>query len=264
MTTRSAASEVTLHAAVAAAPRLSTLELRGLSKSFGTLKVLKEVDLEVAHSEMVFVLGRSGSGKSTMLRCCNRLEEPDSGEILLEGQPITGPKVNLDKVRRRIGMVFQAFNLYPHLDARRNVTLALRKVLKLPKAEADARAADALAQVGLADKAASYPGQLSGGQQQRVAIARAIALGPAVMLFDEPTSALDPELVGDVLGVMRQLKSAGMTMLVVSHEMAFAREAADRVIFMADGRIVEQGRPEAIFGDPQHESTRAFLARYGG
>ncbi|MBA3325008.1 MAG: ATP-binding cassette domain-containing protein [Rhodobacteraceae bacterium] len=180
----------------------------------------------------------------------------------IEGQPITGAGVNLDRVRRRLGMVFQAFNLYPHLDARRNVTLALRKVLKLPRDQADARAEAALAQVGLADKAASYPAELSGGQQQRVAIARAIALEPAVMLFDEPTSALDPELVGDVLAVMRELKSAGMTMLVVSHEMAFAREAADRVVFMAEGRIVEAGPPEAVFGAPRHESTRAFLARY--
>ncbi len=255
--------EATLHSAEAV-PHAArpTLELRGLSKSFGAVEVLKDINLQVAHSEMVFVLGRSGSGKSTMLRCCNRLEEPDRGEILLEGQPITGAGVNLDKVRRRLGMVFQAFNLYPHLDARRNVTLALRKVLKLPRAEADAQAEAALAQVGLAEKAASYPAELSGGQQQRVAIARAIALEPAVMLFDEPTSALDPELVGDVLGVMRELKSAGMTMLVVSHEMAFAREAADRVVFMAEGRIVEEGPPEAVFGAPRHESTRAFLARY--
>ncbi len=239
-----------------------TLELRGLSKSFGALEVLKDIDLKVAHSELVFVLGRSGSGKSTMLRCCNRLEEPDRGEILLEGQPITGPGVNLDRMRRRIGMVFQAFNLYPHLDARGNVTLALRKVLKLPRGEADARADAALEQVGLADKAASYPSELSGGQQQRVAIARAIALEPAVMLFDEPTSALDPELVGDVLAVMRKLKAAGMTMLVVSHEMDFAREAADRAVFMSNGSIVEEGPPEQIFSAPQHEATRAFLARY--
>ena len=238
-----------------------TLEVRGLRKAFGDTPVLHGVDLSVAHSEMVFVLGRSGSGKSTMLRCCNRLEEPDAGEILIEGDPVTGRGVNLDRVRRRIGMVFQSFNLYPHLDARRNVTLALRKVLKLSRDEADARAARALDRVGLAEKAGAWPGELSGGQQQRVAIARAIALEPAVMLFDEPTSALDPELVGDVLGVMRELKADGMTMLVVSHEMGFAREAADRVIFMADGRIAEQGPPEAIFGAPQHEVTRAFLSR---
>ena len=239
-----------------------TLEVVGLRKSFGTVEVLKNVDLQVARSEMVFVLGRSGSGKSTMLRCCNRLEEPNSGDILLEGDKITGRNVDLDKLRRRIGMVFQSFNLYPHLDARRNVTLALRKVLKLSRDEADGRAAAALTRVGLADKAGNYPSELSGGQQQRVAIARAIALEPAVMLFDEPTSALDPELVGDVLGVMRELKQDGMTMLVVSHEMDFAREAADRVVFMADGEIVEEGPPEALFGNPQHERTRAFLARY--
>ncbi|MDP0928929.1 amino acid ABC transporter ATP-binding protein [Paracoccus onubensis] len=239
-----------------------TLEVIGLKKSFGTVEVLKNVSLQVAKSEMVFVLGRSGSGKSTMLRCCNRLEEPNSGDILLEGEKITGRGVNLDRLRRRIGMVFQSFNLYPHLDARGNVTLALRKVLKLSRDEARARADTALARVGLADKAENYPSQLSGGQQQRVAIARAIALEPAVMLFDEPTSALDPELVGDVLGVMRELKQDGMTMLVVSHEMAFAREAADRVVFMADGEIVEEGPPEDLFGNPQHERTRAFLARY--
>ncbi len=248
--------------AASKAGRPPILEVTGLRKSFGRLEVLKNVSLSVEKSEMVFVLGRSGSGKSTMLRCCNRLEEPDSGAILLEGQAITGREVNLDKVRRRIGMVFQSFNLYPHLDARRNITLALRKALKQPRDEADARAAAALARVGLTEKAGSYPAQLSGGQQQRVAIARAIALEPAVMLFDEPTSALDPELVGDVLGVMRELKEDGMTMLVVSHEMGFAREAADRVVFMADGRIVEQGPPEAIFTNPQHESTRAFLSRY--
>lgn len=246
-------------AAVEARP---TLEVIGLKKSFGTVEVLKSVSLQVAKSEMVFVLGRSGSGKSTMLRCCNRLEEPNSGDILLEGEKITGRGVNLDRLRRRIGMVFQSFNLYPHLDARGNVTLALRKVLKLSRDEADARAVTALTRVGLADKAANYPLQLSGGQQQRVAIARAIALEPAVMLFDEPTSALDPELVGDVLGVMRELKQDGMTMLVVSHEMAFAREAADRVVFMADGEIVEEGPPEELFGNPQHERTRAFLSRY--
>ena len=236
--------------------------MRGLSKSFGAAEVLRGVDLSVARGEMVFVLGRSGSGKSTLLRCCNRLEEPDAGDVLLEGEPVTGAGVDLDGVRRRIGMVFQAFNLYPHLDALRNVTLALRKVLRLSRAEADVRGTQALARVGLAERAGAYPAELSGGQQQRVAIARAIALEPAVMLFDEPTSALDPELVGDVLGVMRELKSAGMTMLVVSHEMAFAREAADSVVLMAEGRIVEEGPPEAVFGAPRHQSTRAFLARY--
>jgi len=247
--------------AAASAP---SLELRGLHKSFGALEVLKGVDLQVAHSELVFVLGPSGSGKSTMLRCCNRLEEPTEGEIFLEGDPVTGKGVNLNAIRQRIGMVFQAFNLYPHLNARKNVTLALRKVRGLSRAEADERARAALARVGLADKAEQFPGALSGGQQQRVAIARALALEPQVMLFDEPTSALDPELVGDVLEVMRDMKRAGMTMLVVSHEMNFAREAADRVIFMDEGRVVEQGPPEQIFGAPEHARTRSFLSRVTG
>ncbi|MCQ0969893.1 amino acid ABC transporter ATP-binding protein [Paracoccus sp. TK19116] len=239
-----------------------TLQLSGLHKSFGTVEVLREIDLTVERGQMVFVLGRSGSGKSTMLRCCNRLEEPSAGSIFLEGQDICARGVDLDKIRRRIGMVFQSFNLYPHLDARRNVTLALRKVLKLGRDEADERATSALDRVGLANRADHYPGQLSGGQQQRVAIARAIALQPVVMLFDEPTSALDPELVGEVIAVMRELKDLHMTMLVVSHEMAFAREAADRVVFMADGRIVEDAPPEQFFTQPSEESTRAFLARY--
>ena len=245
-------------------PKTPSLDVRGLHKSFGAVEVLKGVDLTVQHSELVFVLGPSGSGKSTMLRCCNRLEEPTAGEILLEGDPVTGPRVNLNTIRQRIGMVFQAFNLYPHLTALKNVTLALRKVRGMARAEAEARALEALTQVGLAEKAANYPAELSGGQQQRVAIARALALEPQVMLFDEPTSALDPELVGDVLAVMRDMKSAGMTMLVVSHEMGFAREAADRVIFMDQGRVLEQGPPEQIFGAPQHERTRAFLSRVTG
>lgn len=260
-TIRSAVSD---SVATRGAHAASVLELASLGKSFAGTRVLHGVNLRVRPREMVFVLGRSGSGKSTMLRCCNLLEKPDTGDVILEGRPITGPRVDLDAVRRRIGMVFQNFNLYPHLDARRNVTLALRKVLKMPRAEADAVAENALDRVGLKDRAGAYPAQLSGGQQQRVAIARAIALGPTVMLFDEPTSALDPELVGDVLSVMRELKSDGMTMLVVSHEMAFAREAADRVVFMADGRIVEEGPPEELFTAPRHDSTRAFLSRYTG
>ena len=238
------------------------LEIRALAKSFGATKVLKGIDLAVAPSELVFVLGASGSGKSTMLRCCNRLEEADAGEIRLEGDPVSGEGVDLNALRRRIGMVFQHFNLYPHLNARRNVTLALRKVLKLSRREADERAGAALERVGLADKGESRPSELSGGQQQRVAIARALALEPAVMLFDEPTSALDPELVGDVLEVLRDMKRGGTTMLVVSHEMAFAREAADRVVFMDDGRILEQGPPERVFDAPRHERTQAFLARF--
>ncbi|WP_099824009.1 amino acid ABC transporter ATP-binding protein [Oceaniglobus indicus] len=246
------------------APGTATLEVRALHKSFGALKVLEGIDLSVQRSEMVFVLGPSGSGKSTMLRCCNRLEEPDSGDILIEGDPLTGPGVDLNKMRQRVGMVFQSFNLYPHLSAMGNVTLALRRVQKKSKAEAEDLAIAALAEVGLSDRAGHHPAQLSGGQQQRVAIARALALKPTVMLFDEPTSALDPELVGDVLDVMRTVKDHGMTMLVVSHEMKFARDAADRVIFMADGAIVEQGPPEQIFGAPTHDRTRAFLSRFHG
>ncbi len=243
---------------------IPSLEVRALHKSFGSFVALRGIDLRVAHGELVFVLGPSGSGKSTMLRCCNRLEEPDSGEILLGGDPVTGRGVNLNAIRQRIGMVFQAFNLYPHLTALGNVTLALRKVQRLSRRDADARGMEALAQVGLADKAASHPAALSGGQQQRVAIARALALEPKVMLFDEPTSALDPELVGDVLEVMRDMRAAGMTMLVVSHEMKFARDAADRVIFMDKGAIVEEGPPEQIFGAPRQARTRAFLARVRG
>ncbi|WP_147108092.1 amino acid ABC transporter ATP-binding protein [Tateyamaria sp. syn59] len=241
-----------------------TLVVRGLRKSFGSEEVLQGIDLTVARRELVFVLGPSGSGKSTMLRCCNRLEEPDAGEITLEGDPVTGPKVDVNQLRRRMGMVFQAFNLYPHLSALSNVTLALRKVRGLPRPEAEAMGLTALDRVGLKAKAASYPAHLSGGQQQRVAIARALALEPSVMLFDEPTSALDPELVGDVLAVMQDMKAQGMTMLVVSHEMKFARDAADRVIFMDAGRIVEQGTPEQIFETPHHERTQTFLARFSG
>lgn len=240
------------------------LELVALHKSFGADEILKGIDLQIARSELVFVLGPSGSGKSTMLRCCNRLEEPDSGEVRLDGQCITTPGIDLNGIRRQIGMVFQAFNLYPHLNVQRNVTLALRKVLGFSRDQANQKALEALQQVGLAEKINSYPAELSGGQQQRVAIARALALEPKVMLFDEPTSALDPELVGDVLAVMKQLKASGMTMLVVSHEMKFARDAADRVIFMDQGRIVEQGTPEQLFEQPSHERTRAFLSRFSG
>ena len=237
------------------------LQLVALHKHYGENHVLKGVDLGVAEGEMVFLIGPSGSGKSTLLRCCNRLEEPESGEIFLEGSSITGPRVDLNSARRRIGMVFQSFNLYPHKTALGNVTLALRKVSGLSKAAAREQAIAALGDVGLADKADSYPAALSGGQQQRVAIARALALKPRVMLFDEPTSALDPELVGDVLEVMRDVRRAGMTMLVVSHEMRFAREAADRVVFMDGGVIIEQGPPDAVFGAPREARTQAFLSR---
>lgn len=237
------------------------LDVRALYKSFGKLEVLKGVDLAVAEKELVFVIGPSGSGKSTLLRCCNRLEEPSDGAIYVDGEEITAKLADLNAIRRGIGMVFQSFNLYPHMTAEGNVMLALRKVLKQPKAEARERALAALERVGLSDKADSYPNQLSGGQQQRVAIARALALEPKMVLFDEPTSALDPELVGSVLEVMRSLREAGMTMLVVSHEMRFARDAADRVVFMDGGNIVEQGPPEAIFGNQQHPRTRDFVSQ---
>ncbi len=236
------------------------LEVRGLHKAFGQLEVLKGVDLAVRPRELVFVIGPSGSGKSTLLRCCNRLEEPTAGSISLEGQDITAAGVDINAVRRRIGMVFQSFNLYPHLTALGNVTLALRTVVRKSRAESDEIGRAALARVGLAEKAQSYPNELSGGQQQRVAIARAVALEPAVMLFDEPTSALDPELVGSVLAVMKELRDSGMTMLVVSHEMRFARSAADRVVFMDNGRILEQGPPEKLLTAPDHPRIREFIA----
>ncbi len=236
------------------------LEVRGLHKSFGALEVLKGIDLAVAKGELVFVIGPSGSGKSTLLRCCNRLEEPSSGSIRVEGIDVMAPGTNINAVRRRIGMVFQSFNLYPHLDALGNVTLALRKVVGQPRAEAERAGQQALARVGLAEKAKSFPNELSGGQQQRVAIARALALEPAILLFDEPTSALDPELVGSVLAVMRELRESGMTMVVVSHEMRFARSAADRVIFMDHGLIVEQGPPDKLFNRPEHPRIRDFIA----
>ncbi len=231
----------------------------GIHKHFGALHVLKGVDLVVSERELVFVIGPSGSGKSTLLRCCNRLETPSSGSVMVDGIDLLDRRTDINLARQRIGMVFQQFNLYPHMTARGNVTLALRKVAGKSRAEADELADAALARVGLAEKAEAYPLELSGGQQQRVAIARAIALEPRVMLFDEPTSALDPELVGGVLAVMRSLREAGMTMVVVSHEMAFARAAADRVVFMDHGVIVEQGTPAQVFGAPQQERTRAFL-----
>ena len=236
------------------------LDVAGLHKSFGTLEVLKGVDLKVAARELVFVIGPSGSGKSTLLRCCNRLEEPTSGAIRVEGVDILAPGVDINAVRRRIGMVFQAFNLYPHLDALGNVSLALRKVLKKGRPEAEQIAMAALTRVGLAEKAKAYPNELSGGQQQRVAIARALALEPAILLFDEPTSALDPELVGSVLKVMRELRESGMTMVVVSHEMRFARSAADRVVFMDHGRVLEEGPPRQILEQPDHPRIRDFIA----
>jgi ABC-type polar amino acid transport system ATPase subunit len=237
------------------------IEARAIHKHFGALHVLKGVDLGVAERELVFVIGPSGSGKSTLLRCLNRLETPDSGSIVVDGIDLMHRRTDLNAARRRIGMVFQSFNLYPHMTALGNVTLALRKVAGKGRAEAEALGLAALERVGLRDRAGHTPGQLSGGQQQRVAIARAIALEPRVMLFDEPTSALDPELVGSVLAVMRELREDGMTMVVVSHEMGFARAAADRVVFMDHGQIVEQGPPAAIFEAPQEARTRAFIGQ---
>jgi polar amino acid transport system ATP-binding protein len=236
------------------------IDIRGVHKRFGTVEVLRGVDLAVAPRELVFLIGPSGAGKSTLLRCCNRLEEPDGGAIWFDGVELLSDKTDINAIRRRIGMVFQSFNLYPHMTALGNVTLALRRVLRKPRDEAEAMGLAVLKRVGLADKAKSYPSELSGGQQQRVAIARALALEPKMVLFDEPTSALDPELVGSVLAVMRDLRESGMTMLVVSHEMRFAREAADRIVFLDHGTILEQGPPEQIFTAAAHERTRAFMA----
>jgi polar amino acid transport system ATP-binding protein len=237
------------------------IEVRDLYKSFGDLEVLRGIDLTVDAGEVVCVIGPSGSGKSTLLRCVDLLEQPTSGTVIVDGVELTDPECDIDAVRRRIGMVFQQFNLFPHLSALRNVTIAQRKVLRRSAAEADKIARENLERVGLADKIDAYPAQLSGGQQQRVAIARALAMGPAVMLFDEPTSALDPELVGDVLAVMRKLALDGMTMMVVTHEMSFAREVADRVIFMDGGIIVEEGPAVEMIGAPSSERARTFLAR---
>jgi polar amino acid transport system ATP-binding protein len=237
------------------------IEIRDLHKSFGDLEVLKGIDLGVEEGEVVCVIGPSGSGKSTLLRCINLLEEPTSGAIRIGDVEVTDPELDIDALRRRIGMVFQQFNLFPHLTVTENVTIAQRRVLRRSKAEAAQVAAKNLERVGLTDKADAYPAQLSGGQQQRAGIARALAMGPQLMLFDEPTSSLDPEIVGDVLAVMRGLAREGMTMIVVTHEMSFAREVADRVVFMDDGAIVEQGPPDQVIGQPRHERTRQFLAR---
>jgi polar amino acid transport system ATP-binding protein len=237
------------------------IDVQGLRKAFGELEVLRGIDFSVARGEVVCVIGPSGSGKSTLLRCVNLLEEPSAGRVVVAGTEVTDPDVDIDRVRRRIGMVFQSFNLFPHLTALENLTISQRRVLRRDRTEAERVARANLERVGLSDKAAAYPAQLSGGQQQRVAIARALSMDPELMLFDEPTSALDPELVGDVLAVMRGLAQEGMTMLVVTHEMSFAREVADRVVFMDGGVIVEQGTPEQVVGAPQHERTRTFLAR---
>ncbi len=235
------------------------IKTENLQKSFGSLDVLTGIDMEIKRGEVLVVIGPSGSGKSTFLRCLNLLEEPTGGTIFFDGTDITDPKCNINLHRQKMGMVFQQFNLFPHMTVLRNLTIAPTKLLGTPKEEAEAKAMELLERVGLADKAAAYPNQLSGGQKQRVAIVRALAMNPDVMLFDEPTSALDPEMVGEVLEVMKELAREGMTMVVVTHEMGFAREVADRVVFMADGDIVEQGAPEEIFSNPQNPRTKQFL-----
>ncbi|GII86301.1 peptide ABC transporter ATP-binding protein [Sphaerisporangium siamense] len=237
------------------------VEIKHLHKSFGPLEVLKGVDFTVDQGQVVCVIGPSGSGKSTLLRCVNLLEQPTKGTVVVGGVELTDPDVDIDAARRRLGMVFQSFNLFPHMTVLQNVVIAQRRVLRRGRQEAERVARENLDKVGVGAKWDSYPPQLSGGQQQRVAIARALAMDPDLMLFDEPTSALDPELVGDVLSVMRKLAQDGMTMLVVTHEMSFAREVADRVVFMDGGVIVEEGPPEQVIGDPRHARTRAFLRR---
>jgi ABC-type polar amino acid transport system ATPase subunit len=240
------------------------IEIRGLHKSFGHVLAVRGVDLTVAKGEVVTIVGPSGSGKSTVLRCINGLETATQGEIVVDGHHVTGKKADLDAVRAEVGMVFQSFNLFPHLTALGNITLAPRLVRKRSRAEAEAEARRQLARVGIPEKADVRPGKLSGGQQQRVAIARALAMAPRVMLFDEPTSALDPEMIKEVLDVMLELARAGMTMVVVTHEMGFARSAADRVVFMDEGVIVEQGPPEEIFDHPRSERTARFFEQILG
>ena len=235
----------------------SKISVTHLKKNFGKLEVLKGISLEV-----VCLIGPSGSGKSTFLRCLNRLEKITAGEVIVDGHPISDPNVNINKVRENIGMVFQHFNLFPHLTVLDNITLAPTELKIMDKKAAEEKARDLLSRVGLADKADAYPAQLSGGQKQRVAIARSLAMNPDIMLFDEPTSALDPEMVGEVLEVMKQLAAEGMTMVVVTHEMGFAREVADRVIFMDGGYIVEEGTPEEIFSHPKEERTISFLNKF--
>ncbi|MBQ9851675.1 MAG: amino acid ABC transporter ATP-binding protein [Ruminiclostridium sp.] len=237
------------------------LEVKNLGKSFKDLEVLKSIDLNVKKGDVVAIIGPSGSGKSTMLRCLNRLEEPTKGEILFHGENILDKKVDINKIRMQIGMVFQQFNLFPHLTVRRNITIALTKLRNMPEAEANATADRLLEMVGLAEKADVYPASLSGGQKQRIAIARSLAMNPEIILFDEPTSALDPEMVGEVLQVMKDLAKAGMTMLVVTHEMGFAREVASKVIFLDGGYVLTEGAPEEVFEHAEHERVKAFLAK---
>ena len=238
------------------------IDVKDLSKSFGNLHVLNGINEHIYKGEKVVIIGPSGSGKSTFLRCLNLMEKPTSGSICVEGEYITDRKANVNLIRRKMGMVFQHFNLFPHLTIKKNITLAPVKLGLMTKEEADAEAMRLLERVGLADKADAYPPQLSGGQKQRIAIVRALAMKPDVMLFDEPTSALDPEMVGEVLEVMKKLAQSGMTMVVVTHEMAFARDVSDRVIFMDGGVIAEEGAPGELFGSPKHPRTREFLSRY--
>jgi polar amino acid transport system ATP-binding protein len=242
-------------------PDAAAIDIQDLHKSFGDNAVLKGIDFHVDNGEVVCVIGPSGSGKSTLLRCVNLLEQPTSGRIVVEGVEITDPDIDVDKIRARIGMVFQQFNLFPHLSVLRNLTIAQQRVKKRDKDEAVAVARRNLEKVGLAEREDAYPAHLSGGQQQRVAIARALSMDPDMMLFDEPTSALDPELVGDVLGVMKDLAHEGMTMMVVTHEMGFAREVGDKLVFMDDGVIVEEGDPKKVLTNPQHERTQGFLSK---
>ena len=243
------------------ARRGRAIEVRDLHKRFGANEVLKGIDFHVDDGQVVCVIGPSGSGKSTLLRCVTRLEEPTSGTIVIEGVDITDQEVDVDEVRSRIGMVFQSFNLFPHLSVMRNLTIAQQRVRRRNKGAAEEVARHNLAKVGLLEKADAYPAHLSGGQQQRVAIARALSMDPDMMLFDEPTSALDPELVGDVLAVMKDLASDGMTMMVVTHEMGFAREVGDKLVFMDDGVLVEEGVPREVLSAPRHERTKAFLSK---
>lgn len=237
------------------------IKTEGLEKAFGKVQVLKGITTEIHKGEVVVIIGPSGSGKSTFLRTLNLLEEPTGGKIYFEGVDITDPKININKHRQKMGMVFQQFNLFPHMTVLKNMTLAPTKLLKLSKADAEKRATELLDRVGLADRANAYPNQLSGGQKQRVAIVRALCMQPDVMLFDEPTSALDPEMVGEVLGVMKKLAEDGMTMAVVTHEMGFAREVADRVLFIDEGIIMEEGTPEEVFGNPKSPRLKDFLSK---
>ena len=237
------------------------IEVKNLQKHFGDLHVLNGINEVIRDGEVVVVIGPSGSGKSTFLRCLTLLEEPTGGQVIIDGQQINAPGVDINKVRQNIGMVFQHFNLFPHLTVRKNITLAPVKLKKMTQEQADAKAIELLTKVGLADKADAYPAQLSGGQKQRVAIARALAMEPKYMLFDEPTSALDPEMVGEVLDVMKRLAMVGMTMVVVTHEMGFAREVGDRILFIDEGIVMEQNDPKDFFANPQNERTKSFLSK---